>query len=72
MDASATDGLTITGSYYLDGDFIRFEGQVLSASRGIVLRQLPPIRVPRISLTPDMAQRPVVTAVLEAQNVGRR
>jgi hypothetical protein len=72
MDASATDGLTITGTYFLDGDFIRFEGKVLSASRGIVLKQLPPIRIPRIALTADLAQRPIVDAIVETQNVGRR
>jgi serine/threonine protein kinase len=72
MDASATDGLTITGTYFLDGDFIRFEGRVLSASRGIVLKQLAPIRIPRIALTADLAQRYVVDAVVDAQSVGRR
>ncbi len=72
MDASATDGLTITGTYYLEGDFIRFEGRVLSASRGIVLKQLPAIRIPRIALTADLAQGQVVNAIVETQNVGQR
>jgi predicted Ser/Thr protein kinase len=64
-DASAADGLTIAGAYTIDGDEVRFEARLISASRGAVMRVLDPVRVPRNSLQAgaEMARNRVVSAV---------
>jgi serine/threonine protein kinase len=64
-DASAGDGVTITGAYFLDGPDLRFDVQLRSASRGVVVKVLEPIRAPRSSLliATDQARRRVIAAV---------
>jgi hypothetical protein len=46
-DASAADGVTVAGAYVVEGDELRFDARLMSASRGAVIRILDPIRVPR-------------------------
>jgi tRNA A-37 threonylcarbamoyl transferase component Bud32 len=71
-EASAADGLTIAGSYVIDGGDVRFDGRLLAASRGSVLRVLEPVRGPRSSLliAADSVRHrimPVVLASFDAQ-----
>ena len=45
--ASAADGVTIAGVYTTEGNDLRFDARVMSASRGTIVRALDPIRVPQ-------------------------
>ena len=65
-EASAADGLTIAGTYFLENDQLRFQARLLSASRGKVVRALEPVRGPRSNLigTADVARQRVISAVL--------
>jgi predicted Ser/Thr protein kinase len=66
-EASANDGVTIAGAYYLEGNEVRLDARVMSASRGVVVRALQPIRGPRVSLAfaVDEAQRRLLDAVID-------
>jgi hypothetical protein len=75
-EASAGDGLTIAGSYCFEGDDVRIDVRVMSASRGSVLRVLDPVRGPRTSLpmTADFARQRIIAAIhgiFDAQPPGR-
>jgi tRNA A-37 threonylcarbamoyl transferase component Bud32/TolB-like protein len=67
MEASAADGLTLAGTYSLEGSEVRFDVRLMSASRGTVVRALEPIRAPRGSLPlgADLTRQRIVPAVLE-------
>jgi serine/threonine protein kinase len=64
-EASAADGLTIAGAYRVEGNDVRLDARLISASRGTVMRVLDPIRVPRSSLQTgaDTAQQRIVSAI---------
>jgi eukaryotic-like serine/threonine-protein kinase len=66
MDASVADGLTIAGSYRVEGNDVRFDARLIAASRGTVMRVLEPIRVPRSGLQfgADTARQRIVSAIL--------
>jgi serine/threonine protein kinase len=65
-DASAADGLTIAGAYTVEGNDVRFDARLISASRGTVVRVLDPIRIPRGSLQSgaDTTRQRIMSAVL--------
>lgn len=49
-------GIVVTGSYYLLGDQVRFQMEVVDAVRGALLGSVPPVEVPRDSLLQGIAQ----------------
>ena len=65
-NASAGDGMTIAGAYYIDGENVRFDAQLLAASRGTVIRAMEPIRHSRTSLplAAEEVRRRMIGAVL--------
>lgn len=65
-EASAADGLTIAGAYFVERDNVRFDVRLLSASRGTVVRALEPVRSSRSSLmlAADATRQQVMSAVL--------
>lgn len=65
-DASAADGVTISGMYFLQGDELRVIVRLLAASRGTVVRNIEPVSAPRagLLLAADEIQRRVVSGVL--------
>jgi hypothetical protein len=65
-EASAADGVTVAGAYSIEGDKLRFDGRLLSASRGTVVRVIDPIRTPRGDLqrAADETRRAIISAVL--------
>ena len=65
-DASAHDGVTIAGGYYLEGAEVRVDARLMSASRGVVVKVIEPVRGPRASLAfaVDEAQRRIMDAVV--------
>jgi predicted Ser/Thr protein kinase/TolB-like protein len=66
-DASANDGVTIAGGYYLEGAEVRVDARLMSASRGVVVKVIEPVRGPRASLAfaVDEAQRRIMDAVVD-------
>lgn len=71
-EASAGDGVTIAGAYFLEGGDVRFDARLLSASRGSVVRVLAPVRGPSgsLPLAADATRRHImsgVKAILDAQ-----
>jgi serine/threonine protein kinase len=65
-EASANDGLTISGAYYLENGELRLDVRVMSASRGVIVRAIEPVRAPRVSLefAAGEAQRRVLDVVV--------
>jgi predicted Ser/Thr protein kinase len=69
-EASAADGLTIAGTYMMEGDQVRFDARLIAASRGTVMRVLDPVRIPRSSLQAgaEMARYRIMPGVLALLN----
>ena len=73
IDASAADGLTIAGAYMIEGENVRFDAQVRSASRSTIIRALEPVRSHRSSpmMAVDDTRRRVIAAILSILEASR-
>jgi hypothetical protein len=65
-DASAADGITISGAYTLQADEVRMVVRLLAASRGTVVRNIEPVNAPRggLTLAADEVRRRVLAGVV--------
>jgi hypothetical protein len=67
ITASAADGITVGGSYSIERDQLRFDGRLLSASRGTVVRVIDPVFVPRsdvgLVVGADEAKRGILSGI---------